>query len=364
MFGPWEKTLRNLSVRSLSTSDALQLIDELGVLRRLIDGLLADLAKQVDDPKRVAQSLRVPVGEVRAAVETATLLEDLPLTAAAVRSGELSPPQVRMIANAASANPSAEERLLNVANEGLVSLRDACVVARAEVEDPAQRAARHRKERTFRMWTDIDGMVAGQFRLAPEIGGKIKAAFDAKVQRMFRAQTQGEHESRDACAADAFAAFVLGGEAARVEANVHILIDHGALMRGGTAEGEVCEIAGIGPVDVGWVRELLGSAFLTAVIKRGKDILSVAHLGRHIPAEVQTALLVSGRECDVVDCYHRGYLERDHQHDLAKGGPTAYWNLGWLCYAHHRLKSSGWILGPPDPKTRKRKLSPPRTRAA
>ena len=113
------------------------------------------------------------------------------------------------------------------------------------------------------------------------------------------------------------------------------------------------------PVDVAWVRELLGSAFLTAVIKRGKDILTVAHLGRHVPAEIQTALLVSGRECRREGCYRRGYLERDHTHDHAKGGPTSYTNLKWLCAHDHRLKSNGWILEPPDPTTGKCVLRPP-----
>src|SRR6185369_6344866 len=128
-----------------------------------------------------------------------------------------------------------------------------------------------------------------------------------------------DHEPLDAYAADAFAAFVVGdttGLAAKgCSAVVNIVVDHGALVRGGAVAGEVCEIPGVGPVDVAWVRELLGSAFLTVVIKRGKDILTVAHLGRHVPAAVQTALVVSGRECDVEGCHNRGYLERDHTHD-------------------------------------------------
>jgi hypothetical protein len=32
--------------------------------------------------------------------------------------------------------------------------------------------------------------------------------------------------------------------------------------------------------------------------------------------------------------------------------------LIWLCYVHHRLKSTGWILGPPDTETGKRELAP------
>ncbi len=151
---------------------------------------------------------------------------------------------------------------------------------------------------------------------------------------------------------------------AAVQATVHIVIDHGTLVLGDLVDGGVCEIPGVGPVDVAWVRELLGSAFLTAIVKKGKDIVTVAHLGRHVPAEIQTALLVSGRECDVVGCNHRGYLERDHTDDYARGGPTAFWNLGWLCYRHHRLKTAGWILGQRDPVTRKRILREPPRRVA
>ncbi len=134
---------------------------------------------------------------------------------------------------------------------------------------------------------------------------------------------------------------------------------HETLKSGELVDGEVCEIPGVGPVDVNWVREQLGTAFVTAIIKNGKDILTVAHFGRHIPAELQTALLVGGRECDADGCHHRGYLERDHVHEHGKGGPTSYKNMCWLCYRHHRLKTSGWILGPPDPETRKRALRPP-----
>jgi hypothetical protein len=142
------------------------------------------------------------------------------------------------------------------------------------------------------------------------------------------------------------------------------MIDHGALVRGNALPGETCEIPGVGPVNVAWVRDLIGSAFLTAVITKGKDILTVAHLGRYVPAELQTALLVHGKECAIEGCNLRGYLERDHTDDFAAGGPTAIWNLNWLCYVHHRLKTAGWILGPADPNTGKHTLRPPPARAA
>jgi hypothetical protein len=350
---------------------AVRVVDELAWIRNLVDAMIAKTAKRVaetsetDGAARVARSLGVGRGEVRSVIEIAKKLERLPATDAAVREGLLSAGQAQLIAAAATKNPAAERDLLAVVDQGLVPLRDACVKARAAVEDPADRAKRHHRQRQFRMWTDADGMVAGRFRLAPEVGGPIKAVFEKAGQRIFRERKAGtDHESLEAYAADAFAAFVLGEPSRGADATVHIVVDHGALVRGGAADGEVCEIPGVGPVDVSWVRDLIGSAFLTVVIKRGKDILTVAHLGRHIPAEVQTALLVSGRECDVEGCNHRGYLERDHTDDYAKGGLTSFLNLGWLCYLHHRLKSSGWILGARDPVTRKRTLRAPPARAA
>jgi hypothetical protein len=42
---------------------------------------------------------------------------------------------------------------------------------------------------------------------------------------------------------------------------------------------------------------MLGDAFVTAVIKKGRDITTVAHFGRHIPAHLRTAMIVGGREC-------------------------------------------------------------------
>ena len=367
----------------------MRVVDELGAIRRAVDGMLAMTANRVaatdahaangdrSAATAVARLLGVGVGEVRSAMDTAEKLSQLPLVDAAVREGKLSAVEARLIAGAATVNPEAEQELLDGAEHGLVPLKDACVAARARVEGPKERSERQHGARGLRMWTDDDGMVAGKFRLTPEVGGQVKAAFETAVQQIFRSRRAGtEHEPLEAYAADALATFVLGRVAcvapdgatepmpAAVQATVHIVIDHSVLVRGNLVDGGVCEIPGVGPVDVAWVRELLGSAFLTAIVKKGKDIVTVAHLGRHVPAEIQTALLVSGRECDVVGCNHRGYLERDHTDDYARGGPTAFWNLGWLCYRHHRLKTAGWTLGERNPVTRKRILREPPRRVA
>ena len=135
---------------------------------------------------------------------------------------------------------------------------------------------------------------------------------------------------------------------------MHVVVDASALQRGNTVEGERCEIPGVGPVSVAWVREILSDAFLTLVITKGKDLATVTHVGRHIPAELRTALVVAGRQCDEDGCDHRGYLEIDHNVEYSRGGPTAWWNLRWQCFLHHLEKTRAFNAKhkPPPPERR------------
>ena len=103
---------------------------------------------------------------------------------------------------------------------------------------------------------------------------------------------------------------------------------------------------------------------LAADLEAGLKRLKLAKVRAIGPEVLQTALIVGGHECAAEDCEIHGYLERDHLHDFALGGETSLENLIWLCYFHHRLKSRGWILGPPNPITGKRKLFPPQRQVA
>lgn len=380
-----ETLAREFEPCTLTGEHAVRVVNELGAIRRLVDGMIGKAAKRVEETsahKRsgnserdaaqlVGRAVGADTSEARRAISTAKKLEKLPETDAAVRAGRLSARQAELVADAATANPGAERALLEAAAEGIVPLKEACVTARAHAEDATKRAARQHAARRLRIWTAADGMVEGHFRLAPEVGGRFKAAIDAGTQRIFRARrTTGPHESHDAYAADVLADLVPvdspapNGSAksagSKTVTNVHVVIDHTALVRGNAVQGETCSIPGVGPVNVAWVREMLGEAFVTAVIKKGRDITTVAHFGRHIPAELQTAMTVGGRECDVGSCHGRGYLERDHcEVDFANGGPTAWWNMAWLCSVHHRRKTSGWKLSARDPHNGKRTLEPP-----
>src|SRR5579862_2523463 len=119
-----EKVALEFDASALSGDSARRAVEELGLIRRLSDGMLAKAAKRVadragsSDPKGAAffaRSLGVPAGEVRAAIDTATLLEQLPETDRAVREGRLAAGQARMIAETAAKNPDAEPELLAAA---------------------------------------------------------------------------------------------------------------------------------------------------------------------------------------------------------------------------------------------------------
>ena len=99
-------------------------------------------------------------------------------------------------------------------------------------------------------------MLAGRFRLTPEVGGQFLATLEKETQRIFRSRRSGkDHEPLAAYAADALANLGLGEPNAKkgVEVRTHVLIDYEVLKRGWAEAGETCEIPGVGPVDVALV---------------------------------------------------------------------------------------------------------------
>src|SRR5258708_39966954 len=93
-----DEIARTFDASALSPVEAMRVVDELGAIRRVVDGMLAKTAKRVaetqtterDAAALVARTLGVGAGEVRAAIETAAQLEHLPATDAAMRQGRLA----------------------------------------------------------------------------------------------------------------------------------------------------------------------------------------------------------------------------------------------------------------------------------
>ena len=133
-------------------------------------------------------------------------------------------------------------------------------------------------------------------------------------------------------------------------------VDLTALHRGRVHDGEVCEIAGVGPVPVSVAEGLLGKAVLHLVITRGTDVLNVTHLGRGPTAAQRVALAWRNQTCTVEGCF-RTRTENDHREPWVVTRHTRLDELDPLCAFHHDLKTRfGWAL---MAGTGKRPMVPP-----
>ena len=121
-------------------------------------------------------------------------------------------------------------------------------------------------------------------------------------------------------------------------------MDVAALRRGRVQGGELCEVAGVGPIPVSGAKEILGEAIVKLVITDGVDVLNVTHLGRGPTAAQRAALLWMNPSCSVVGC-HRTRVEWDHREPWAQTRHTRLDELDPLCTFHHDLKTRlHWAL--------------------
>jgi hypothetical protein len=337
----------------------------------------------------LARRTGTTVVQAAAAIETARRLEALPETAAAARRGELSAEQTSAIADAAGTDPAAERALLEAARcSPLAELREQCARAKAtsSVDPEARRACIHQR-RSLRSFTDAEGEWHLHCRNNPEVGARIMAALDPYQEEIFRqARSEGRRESPDAYAADALAEMArcasdgAAGDppgtvsvatadpttrddpAAATSAptpgrrkrsrssgrpKIIVRVDLGALLRGRPVEGEVCEIAGFGPVAVSALLDMIDSddPFLAAVVTRGQQVLGVAHMGRRPNASQQTALEWLYPSCANEGCSARARLDYDHRLDWADSHVTVLDLLDRLCGHCHALKTrKNWLL--------------------
>ena len=327
----------------------------------------------------LARTTGTSVGQAGDVLATARRLEKLPVASAAARAGALSAPQAAAVAAAATADPGSESRLVDQAARcSLGELREECArtTAAARPDAEARRAAMH-AQRFLRSYTDAEGAWNLRMRDNPEVGAAVMAAIDAVRDRLFRqARSQGRRESSEAYAADALLELAGGGGArtgrSGARAKILVRVDLPTLLRGHAVEGELCEVAGFGPVAVSAVRDLLDSAdpFLVAVVTRGEAVVGVAHLGRRPTASQQSALEWLYPTCAVQGCSAGTWLENDHRLEWARSHVTVLDLLDRLCPHHHDLKSTeGWglvegrgkraFVAPDDPRHPRHANAPP-----
>jgi uncharacterized protein DUF222/HNH endonuclease len=297
-------------------------------------------------------------GEAQAAMATASALAPGSPTASALAAGDVSLKQAQVIARTEAECPGAEAELVELAKRSsLAALEDEGRRRRLAAADPEELHRRQHRAREFRHWRDREGMTRLAGMLPPTVGVALMNRLDDETDRIRRAAT--EPEPRPAHAADALVAMMNGaGSGKRSSTDLVLVCNLTAFRRGHAHEGERCHIVGGGPLPVPVARRLAEDAFLKVVLHDGVRIDTVVHFGRHIPAELRTALELGppprfdGVECAEQGCGRRYGLEWDHVDPLAHGGPTSYDNLAARCWPHHRAKTgrdrqAGLLRGPP-----------------
>ena len=298
----------------------------------------------------------------------------------------------------------------------LAQLQERCARIRATATDHQARHAHLHRTRHLRTWSDPDGAARITIRTTPEHGAELTAALTPHLRAVLHdAHHSGQRDASDAYAHDALFHLIRshhtttpaddheapagpeptgpeptsagGGHAGSggttgalrptvppgaghgpgvttgpdtpvarrpvgPRAKVVVVVDHTAFTRGHTRPGETCEIPGVGPIPVTVARALAADAFLAAVIRRGTDIVNVAHLGRAVTAEQRTALELRDPTCVIPGCDTRTHLEIDHTTSAtgwADTRRTTLHELARLCPHHHHQKTyDGYQLhGPP-----------------
>jgi hypothetical protein len=318
-------------------------------------------------------------------LQTAETVEAAPDTREALRAGVVSVRQAKAIGAAEAVDPGAGRRLLDAATDRSTKETEddaARVVAAASSESAADKAERHRRIRRVFHGVDADGVGWGRWQAPIAEHLRLVTQLEGEQAKVFaEARAGGEREPVQAYAADAL--FRIFDRAARNATGTSgdsdtsngsrvggddwsftkmiVRVDLAALDRGELAPGEVCEVAGRGPIPVAdaW-RMIDGDAFVAAVTTNGTKIEKVVHLGRKPTVLQRTALeWFSAGECSIEGCTSPARIEIDHVADWADTEITTLSELASPCGYHHDLKSHhGYRFGPRLPSG-KRRLIPP-----
>jgi hypothetical protein len=348
----------------------------------------------------LAAKTGLSVGEAMRLLETAEVAEAAPATMEALRNGELSIPKARAVGKAEAADPDAGAELVERATSEGVTVKEietdaARIVHAASGETEASRAERIHRNRSFRVGSNGDG--SSWFHgIGPTTDiARLEAAIRPILDDIFQdARQQGRREPVDAYTFDALTTLTdrgaIGGRHAGTSggrdtnaagageeqdavggagrtsdrhghAKVIVRADLAALDRGHTEPGEVCEIAGHGPIPVADVWDMIdGGAFIAGILTRGTDIVALRHLGRR-PTALQRTVLEweTAGTCAVEGCTNTVRIEIDHVDPWAHTHTTDIDQLAGICSRCHRRKThEGFTLGPRLP-TGKRHLHPP-----
>lgn len=297
----------------------------------------------------VARNTGCSMGEARPATEIPERLRKLPETNAQFRAGGLTLAQANHITEAATADPTAEARLLELAHrEPLPVLRDHCqrVIAAACPDDEARYRKVH-EGRYLRSWTNTAGALRMDISGTPDAGAEVMAALEPIAKRLGRqARRNGCKTRKEALLFDALVELCRGkdadGSVKRPRYSINITADRAAWLRGRTAPGEKCEIDGAGSIPVSVAQNLVEDGVINEIGMEGADVVSLVSRSRYIPANVRRAVVARDPICVWPGCYRRDDLQFHHwREDFSKSRRTSLDDLCRPCSFHHDLLTKG-----------------------
>ncbi|MFM2719910.1 HNH endonuclease signature motif containing protein [Microbacterium mcarthurae (nom. nud.)] len=309
--------------------------------------------------------------------EALQLVDDFPTTVQALSDGRISARHAAVIRDVGT---ELVDPTLRAAFEARVVTRAASdtaagtrAFARALLEElhPASITERFESaEQQRRVWME-DG-VDGMARLGVIDGAaKIRAMYDRLTQqaRAIRVVARAEAEvgdihpdavqdrrTTDQTRADLLCDLVLAGQPAvdptagtlpgglgAIRANVSVIVP--ALTAAGATDRDA-SIDGLSPIDADTARRLLAGAPAWDRLVTHPVTGSVLAVDRYRPSPaLQRFVRARDVHCRFPGCRQPARrCDLDHNHDHARGGPTARCNLACLCKRHHTLKTeTPWV---------------------
>ena len=279
-------------------------------------------------------------------VRVAHALKALPLTAAAMKSGQLSYTKVRTMTRVAT--PETEATLLKYAQSTSAArlewLARGWKMASRDGELAAEEV-RHRS-RTFSVAIDADGMYVVRGRLEPEVGAMLMRAIEAASDALYRgedAEARPRNRQRRADAAGLVAERALvagfGGESGSRAERYQVVVHTDAATLAERGETGRSELDGV-RVCAETSRRMACDAARVAMGHRDGEVVSVGRRTRIVPPHIRRALEERDRGCRYPGCASR-FTEAHHVKHWADGGETSLANTVLLCRRHHRLVHEG-----------------------
>lgn len=269
----------------------------------------------------------IEISTARTQVRVARAMRTFPALDEAMATGDISYAKARVLVPALTADNA--DALLSIAVSTPAGKLGAAIAAWSQRnEDPDTIRHRQHEARALSWRTDPDGTVVITARLTPETAAAVCAVIDTHVTRNHAPAGASLAQQR----ADALAAIVTstdssgGGNFVAAEVVIHVR-EGGNTLTDGT------------PLSDHAVARLLPDAFVSLLIHDTQRQPIDASPRRRFPTRRQRRVTDEAcPECAWPGCHATTFIQYDHIHPYAQGGPTTLTNLQRLCGPHNRAK--------------------------